>query len=83
MVYGHTMSLVRCLPYDWVSVHYSLKKEDNVWLISKGWDKHSSLFTRQKPGAFVIPAPIWTAGFFVFCSLAAVITRDLLNSKIS
>lgn len=60
---GGTMSLVRCVPYDWVGVGYSLKKEDDVWLISKGWDKHSSLFTRQKPGAFVIPAPIWTAAF--------------------
>lgn len=58
-----TQSCLQCMPYDWIVVCYSLKKENGVWLKCKDWDKHMSLSTRQKPGAFVVPSPIWSSAF--------------------
>lgn len=63
MLYEGHCVFVRCMPCDWVGVCYSLKKEDGVWLISKDLEEHMSFSTRQKPGAFVVPAPIWSAAF--------------------
>lgn len=62
------MSLVRWVPYDWVRVCYSLKKEVTVCLISKGWNKHSSLFTRQKPGA-IVQSIVHQSGLLLLCVL--------------
>lgn len=58
-----TLSFFQCMSYDWIVICYSLKKANGVWLKCKDWDKHMSLSTREKPGAFVVPSPIWSSAF--------------------